>query len=124
MHSPIRLAAILLGCSADLASSVERLRRRRIPLVAIEAPPLGDVVPIELDNADGALRSGGFCRAAIVVEQAVPALVVPRAAVQVVDGATLVFLKIEDDLYEARRVRVTARPTLASTRRRKLSPTR
>jgi len=56
-------AAILLGCSADLASSVERLRRRRIPLVAIEAPPLGDVVPIELDNADATRRGAELLRA-------------------------------------------------------------
>ncbi len=49
-------AAILLGCSADLAHSVELLQRRRIPLVAIEAPPLPGVVAIDLDNADATRR--------------------------------------------------------------------
>ncbi len=49
-------AAILLGCSADLARSVEALQRRRIPLVAIEAPPLPGVVSIDLDNADATTR--------------------------------------------------------------------
>lgn len=50
-------AAILLGCSADLAGSVEVLQRRRMPLVAIEAPPLPGVVAIDLDNAE-ATRAG------------------------------------------------------------------
>ena len=49
-------AAILLGCGADLARSVELLQRRRIPLVAIEAPPLPGVVPIDLDNAEATRR--------------------------------------------------------------------
>ncbi len=49
-------AAILLGCSADLARSVEILQRRRIPIVAIEAPPLPGVVPIDLDNAEATSR--------------------------------------------------------------------
>jgi len=50
-------AAILLGCSPDLAGAVEQLRRRRIPLIAIEAPPMPGVVPIDLDNAE-ATRAG------------------------------------------------------------------
>jgi DNA-binding LacI/PurR family transcriptional regulator len=50
-------AAILLGCSVDLASAVAQLQRRRIPLIAIEAPPMPGVVPIDLDNAE-ATRAG------------------------------------------------------------------
>jgi DNA-binding LacI/PurR family transcriptional regulator len=65
-------AAILLGCSADLAHSVEVLQQRRIPLVAIEAPELPGVVPIDLDNAEAArhgaelLRELGHERVALV----------------------------------------------------------
>ncbi|TXK18834.1 LacI family DNA-binding transcriptional regulator [Homoserinibacter sp. GY 40078] len=55
-------AAVLLGCSADLAGSVELLRRRRIPLIAIEAPPLDGVVPIDLDNADATRRGAELLR--------------------------------------------------------------
>jgi len=65
-------AAILLGCSADLARSVEALQRRRIPLVAIEAPALPGVVGIDLDNAEATrrgaelLRDLGHARVALV----------------------------------------------------------
>jgi len=55
-------AAILLGCSADLARSVEALQRRRIPLVAIEAPELPGVVAIDLDNADATRRGAELLR--------------------------------------------------------------
>jgi len=55
-------AAILLGCSADLARSVEALQRRRIPLVAIEAPDIAGVVGIDLDNADATRRGAELLR--------------------------------------------------------------
>ena len=55
-------AAILLGCSADLARSVEALQRRRIPLVAIEAPALPGVVGIDLDNAAATRRGAELLR--------------------------------------------------------------
>ena len=55
-------AAILLGCSADLARSVEALQRRRIPLVAIEAPALPGVVGIDLDNAEATRRGAELLR--------------------------------------------------------------
>ena len=49
-------AAILLGCSMDVAGSVETLRRRRIPVIAIEAEPIEGVVPIDLDNREATRR--------------------------------------------------------------------
>lgn len=55
-------AAILLGCSVDLESSVEQLQRRRIPLVAIEAPPLPGVTPIDLDNGEATRRGAELLR--------------------------------------------------------------
>jgi DNA-binding LacI/PurR family transcriptional regulator len=55
-------AAVLLGCSADLAHSVEVLQQRRIPLVAIEAPLLPGVVPIDLDNAEATRRGAELLR--------------------------------------------------------------
>jgi DNA-binding LacI/PurR family transcriptional regulator len=45
-------AAILLGCSTDVAPSVAALRLRRIPVVAIEAVPMDGVVAIDLDNRE------------------------------------------------------------------------
>lgn len=49
-------AAILLGCSTDVAPSVAALRQRRIPVVAIEAVPMDDVIAIDLDNRDASRR--------------------------------------------------------------------
>jgi DNA-binding LacI/PurR family transcriptional regulator len=64
--------AILLGCSTDVAPSVAALRQRRIPVVAIEAVPMDDVVAIDLDNRDASRRGAehlhqlGHRRVAIV----------------------------------------------------------
>jgi DNA-binding LacI/PurR family transcriptional regulator len=49
-------AAILLGCSLDVVSSIETLRRRRIPVVAVEADHFEGVVPIDLDNREASQR--------------------------------------------------------------------
>jgi DNA-binding LacI/PurR family transcriptional regulator len=43
-------AVILVGCSTSLEESVTVLRQRRMPIVAIEAKDLDEVVPIGLDN--------------------------------------------------------------------------
>lgn len=55
-------AAILLGCSTDVAPSVAALRRRRVPVVAIEAMPMDDVVAIDLDNRDASRRGAEHLR--------------------------------------------------------------
>ena len=55
-------AAILLGCSTDVAPSVAALRQRRIPVVAIEAVPMQDVVAIDLDNRDASRRGAEHLR--------------------------------------------------------------
>jgi DNA-binding LacI/PurR family transcriptional regulator len=65
-------AAILLGCSTDVAPAVAALRQRRVPVVAIEAVPMGDVVAIDLDNREATRRGAehlhelGHRRVAIV----------------------------------------------------------
>jgi DNA-binding LacI/PurR family transcriptional regulator len=43
-------AVVLVGCSTRLVDSVAILRQRGLPIVAVEAPPLDGVVPIDLDN--------------------------------------------------------------------------
>jgi DNA-binding LacI/PurR family transcriptional regulator len=55
-------AAILLGCSLDLSSSVETLRRRRIPIVAVEADALDGVHVVDLDNRDATRRAAEHLR--------------------------------------------------------------
>lgn len=61
---------------------------------------------VALDNADGLLRGNMFAEARVAVTAAESRLVVPRAAVQRAKDAQLVFVRLADDLYEARRVQV------------------
>jgi DNA-binding LacI/PurR family transcriptional regulator len=55
-------AAILLGCSLDVVASIETLRRRRIPVVAVEADHFEGVVPIDLDNRQASRRGAEHLR--------------------------------------------------------------
>jgi cobalt-zinc-cadmium efflux system membrane fusion protein len=63
----------------------------------------------EVPNPDGVLRAGMFARARIETRTADGALVLPDAAIQRVDGQSLVFVKLADDLFEARAVRLGTR---------------
>jgi cobalt-zinc-cadmium efflux system membrane fusion protein len=65
---------------------------------------------VALDNADGTLRANMYVNALVRVQRTEPAVVVPRSAVQQARGASLVFVRISDELYEARRVEVVERP--------------
>ncbi len=60
----------------------------------------------EVPNPDGVLRAKMFARARILTRNADGALVLPASAVQQVDGRPLVFVKVADDLFEARAVRL------------------
>jgi DNA-binding LacI/PurR family transcriptional regulator len=55
-------AAILLGCSVDLNASVEVLRRRRIPIVAVEADALEGVFVVDIDNREASRRGAEHLR--------------------------------------------------------------
>ncbi len=63
---------VLFGCSSRLDSTVVTMRQRGLPIVAIEADPMPDVLAIDLDNraatARGArhLRDLGHERVAVV----------------------------------------------------------
>lgn len=54
------------------------------------------LVEAEVENADGELLPGGFCRANIVVAAAEPVVVVPKAAVASFAGVDRVFTVAED----------------------------
>lgn len=49
-------AVVLIGCSPELDEDVEVFRRRRTPMVAIEAEPMHDVLAIDLDNREATAR--------------------------------------------------------------------
>jgi DNA-binding LacI/PurR family transcriptional regulator len=65
-------AVVLIGCSTRLDSAVAILRRRGIPLVAVEAEPMEGVLSIDLDNREAShelaahLRDLGHERVGIV----------------------------------------------------------
>jgi cobalt-zinc-cadmium efflux system membrane fusion protein len=63
----------------------------------------------EIPNPDGQLRARMFARARVLTRRAANALVLPPQALQQVDDTALVFVKLGEDLYEARGVRVGAR---------------
>lgn len=55
-------AAILLACSTDIAGTVETLHRRRVPLIAVEAAAMPDVVSVDLDNRVSSRRGAEHLR--------------------------------------------------------------
>ncbi len=65
-------AVVLVGCSTTLDKTVVILRQRGMPVVAIEAEPMADVLSIDLDNRDGTARAArhlhelGHTRVALV----------------------------------------------------------
>ncbi len=64
---------------------------------------------VEVPNKDGQLKARMFARAFIVTDDGERSVVVPQSAVQTLLGSTLVFVKSEEDLFEARPVRLGAR---------------
>ncbi len=66
-------------------------------------------VRAEVPNPDGLLRDKMFARARILIRHAEKAVLLPTAAIQRVAGHSIVFVKLADDLYEARAVRLGSR---------------
>jgi DNA-binding LacI/PurR family transcriptional regulator len=55
-------AVILFGCNVRIDPAVAILRRRRIPVVAIEADDIEGAVPIQLDSREASRRAAAFLR--------------------------------------------------------------
>lgn len=64
---------------------------------------------VEVANPDGRLKARMFARALILTARSERSVVVPAAAVQDVSGAAVVFVKQDEDLFEARPVILGAR---------------
>ena len=62
----------------------------------------------ELSNPDGLLKARMFARARIVTKHIEGAVLVPPSAIQHVEGRAFVFVRAEDDLFEARVVELGA----------------
>jgi len=63
----------------------------------------------EVPNPDGLLRAKMFAQARILTRSADGALLLPSSAVQRIEGRPFVFVKVKDDLFEARGVALGAK---------------
>ncbi|MFZ2658722.1 MAG: efflux RND transporter periplasmic adaptor subunit [Victivallales bacterium] len=63
----------------------------------------------EVPNADGLLRDKMFARARILSHSTDKALIIPLPALQNIEGKQVVFIKISDDLFEARVIQAGGR---------------
>ena len=63
----------------------------------------------EVANPDGLLKANMFAHARILTRTAEGALLLPASAIQNVESRPMIFVKLADDLFEARVVRVGAR---------------
>jgi cobalt-zinc-cadmium efflux system membrane fusion protein len=61
-------------------------------------------VRAEVPNPHGSLRAGMFVDASIAVGESSESLLVPRDTVYSFEGNPFVFVRLENDLYELRRV--------------------
>jgi cobalt-zinc-cadmium efflux system membrane fusion protein len=66
------------------------------------------IARVPLQNVDGALRANLFGRARIVVTDPRASVLVPRMAVQRARAVNLTFVRLAEDVFEARRVTVGA----------------
>ena len=62
----------------------------------------------EVPNPEGLLRARMFAKARVLTRSPDGALLLPAPAIQEVEGQPLVFVKLEEDLFEARKVQVGA----------------
>ena len=63
----------------------------------------------ELANPEGVLKAKMFARARILTRSAEGAMLLPASAIQHMEGKSFVFVKLEEDLFDARAVRLGAK---------------
>jgi cobalt-zinc-cadmium efflux system membrane fusion protein len=63
----------------------------------------------EIPNPGNRLRSGTFARGRIITKSTDAAVIIPQSGLQQVDDRPLAFVKLEEDLYEARPVALGAK---------------
>lgn len=103
-----------VGVDSRVELAVDALPGRtfegRITYVAPEVDPRtrAALARVPLANKDGALRANMFARARVRVEEANAAVSVPAEAVQRARSVSLVFVRVKDDEFEARRVVVAS----------------
>jgi cobalt-zinc-cadmium efflux system membrane fusion protein len=64
---------------------------------------------VEVENPEGLLKARMFARARVISSQSDRAVMVPQSAIQQLEGKSFAFVKLENDLYEARCLQVGAK---------------
>ncbi|MCG8420218.1 MAG: efflux RND transporter periplasmic adaptor subunit [Proteobacteria bacterium] len=105
-----RLSFVRVGQNASIRLDAipEREWRGTIQYIAPAVDPRTRTAKarVALNNPNGLLRKNMYGRALIELAEAKPMVMVPREAVQRAGNATLVFVRLTEDVFEARRVRV------------------
>ena len=102
------LAQVKVGQKVELR--VESLRGRvftgKLTWIAAEVDDKSRMARAraEIANPDGALKAKMFARARILTESRETAVVVPASAIYALEGKPFVFVRLADDLFEARAV--------------------
>lgn len=109
-ETDVALVAVEQGATLILDGLADRPIRGKVTYVAAALDPHTRTAKarIPVPNLDGSLRANMFGTARIDVGAAKASVMVPRLAVQRARDVHLVFVRIADDEYEARRVRVGA----------------
>ncbi len=119
------LAGVALGQRVTFGSDMlgDRVYEGTIASIAPTIDPAKRTVLARaaLPNPDGLLRANLFGQVRIATPDAA-AVAVPAAALQRAKGADLVFVRLADDLYEARRVEVAARQGAVVVLKRGVAP--
>lgn len=92
---PERHAAdVRAGQAVTIELTGGHVREGTIAAVGAAVDPVSRSLParVDLDNADGALKGGSFVRARIATGDAADAVVIPRSAVQRLEGKSVVFV--------------------------------
>jgi cobalt-zinc-cadmium efflux system membrane fusion protein len=106
------LASVQVGQTVELTVDAlpDRVFTGKVSWIAAQVDDRTRLAKVraEVANADGALRDKMFAQARILTRHAPQAVLVPASAIQRVEGQPIVFVKIADDLFEARGVRLGA----------------
>lgn len=104
-----RLAQVKVGQKVELR--VESVRGRvftgKLTWIAAEVDDRSRMARAraEIANPEGALKAKMFARARILTERRESAVVVPGSAIYALEGKPFVFVRLADDLFEARAVK-------------------
>lgn len=107
------LSRVKVGQTVEL--SVESLPGRtfeaRLTWIAAEVDEKSRMARAraEVANPDGILRANMFAQARILTRRADGAILLPASSIQRIEGNDFVFVKLEDDLFDARAVRLGAK---------------